>query len=95
LPYPHQCLSQATNSANFSRVVQRGLCEHGQGECHALCSAVAGLAVWRAGQTGEVGMKTGGLLLGLGWLCYALFSLMPDGSTTVLSFPWVSIWQAG
>jgi len=40
-------------------------------------------------------MKTGGLLLGLGWLCYALFSLVPDGSTTVLSFPWVSIWQAG
>ncbi len=40
-------------------------------------------------------MKTGGLLLGLGWLCYALFSLLPDGSTTVLSFPWVSIWQAG
>jgi O-antigen ligase/tetratricopeptide (TPR) repeat protein len=40
-------------------------------------------------------MKTGGLLLGLGWLCYVVFSVLPDGSTTVLSFPWVSIWQAG
>ncbi len=40
-------------------------------------------------------MKTGGLLLGWGWLCYALFSLLPDSTTAMLSFPWVSIWQAG
>jgi tetratricopeptide (TPR) repeat protein len=40
-------------------------------------------------------MGTGGILIRLGWLCYGLFSLLPDSSTTVLSFPWVSIWQAG
>jgi uncharacterized protein involved in response to NO len=40
-------------------------------------------------------MGTGGLLWGLGWLTYVVFSLLPDSSTRMVSFPWVLILQAG
>ncbi|MFN3926972.1 MAG: O-antigen ligase family protein [Pseudanabaenaceae cyanobacterium] len=40
-------------------------------------------------------MGTGGLLIGMGSIIYALFSLLPSSATQMLSYPWVLIWQAG
>ncbi|OIP68772.1 MAG: hypothetical protein AUK48_15205 [Oscillatoriales cyanobacterium CG2_30_44_21] len=40
-------------------------------------------------------MSTGRLILQLGLAAYILFTLLPDSSTQMVSFPWVLLWQLG
>jgi len=40
-------------------------------------------------------MSTGRLILQLGIAAYILFTLLPDSSTQMVSFPWVLLWQLG
>ncbi len=40
-------------------------------------------------------MRTGRLIIQLGIAAYILFTLLPDSSTQMVSFPWVMLWQVG
>ncbi|PZV11652.1 MAG: polymerase [Pseudanabaena sp.] len=40
-------------------------------------------------------MSTGRLIVQLGIAAYILFTLLPDSSTQMVSFPWVLLWQVG
>ncbi len=40
-------------------------------------------------------MSTGRLIVQLGFAAYILFTLLPDSSTQMVSFPWVLLWQMG
>jgi len=40
-------------------------------------------------------MSTGRLIIQLGLAAYILFTLLPDSSTQVVTFPWVLMWQVG
>ena len=40
-------------------------------------------------------MRTGRLIIQLGIAAYILFTLLPDSSTQMVSFPWVLLWQVG
>ena len=40
-------------------------------------------------------MSTGRLIIQLGLAAYILFTLLPDSSTQMVTFPWVLMWQVG
>ncbi len=40
-------------------------------------------------------MSTGRLIIQLGFAAYILFTLLPDSSTQIVTFPWVLLWQMG
>ncbi len=40
-------------------------------------------------------MSTGRLIVQLGFAAYILFTLLPDSSTQMVTFPWVLLWQVG
>ncbi|NUN64130.1 polymerase [Pseudanabaena biceps] len=40
-------------------------------------------------------MSTGRLIIQLGIAAYILFTLLPDSSTQMVTFPWVMLWQMG